>query len=267
MHLKRWLTGSIAAPVLIWLIGFGPRWAFYAFLCLASLLGLIEFYRITAPGLSKWLQACIYALTVLFFFLVARGSAFLAQGLIPFLAFVPMAFFMFTYAGGPSASSGNLGSAVTGPIYIALPLSLLLWIDRYPEGNMWIFFVLAVVFASDTGAFYFGRLFGDHKLYSAVSPGKTWEGAIGGLFCGICASFVFSRLIQLHRSDMNVVILAICLSVAGQIGDLTESMLKRSHGVKDSGRILPGHGGILDRIDGLLFAIPVMHGYLWLFMR
>lgn len=267
MHLKRWITGIIAAPVLIWLIGIGPRWAFYSTLCLVSIVGLMEFYGMTSPRLPKSLQCCIYAITLLFFFLVGRGSSFLAQGLIPFFAFVPMAFFMFTYAGDPERSSGNLGNAVAGPIYITLPLSLLLWIDRYPEGSIWIFFVLAVVFASDTGAFYFGRLFGDHKLYKAVSPGKTWEGAIGGLLSGICASFVFSRLIQLHRSDLSVAILAVCLSVAGQIGDLAESMLKRSHGVKDSGHILPGHGGILDRIDGLLFAIPVMHGYLWLFMR
>jgi len=154
-----------------------------------------------------------------------------------------------------------------GPIYITLPLALLLWIDRSPAGNMWIFFVLAVVFASDTGAFYFGRFFGTHKMYKAVSPGKTWEGAIGGLFSSIVASFVFSRLVQLHHGNLSIAILAICLSLAEQIGDLAESMLKRSHGVKDSGRILPGHGGILDRIDGLLFAIPIMHGYLWFSMR
>jgi phosphatidate cytidylyltransferase len=140
---------------------------------------------------------------------------------------------------------------------------MLLHIDRYyPKGSIWIFFLLAVIFASDTGAFYAGKFFGKHKLYEAISPGKTWEGAIGGLLSSLIIAFFFLKIIPLHRLDINILILAASLSVAGQIGDLSESMLKRNYGVKDSGHILPGHGGILDRIDGLLFCIPVLYVYL-----
>jgi phosphatidate cytidylyltransferase len=263
MHLKRWLTAIIAIPILIWLIGPGPRWAFYGVVYLVSMVGLMEFYKMTAPELPNSLQICIHALTLLVFFLFKKGSLFLVLGVFPLLAFFPMVFFMLTFGHSPHGGAKNLGSAVMGPIYITLPLALLLWIDRAPAGNLWIFFMLAVVFASDTGAFYFGKLFGSHKMYRAVSPGKTWEGAVGGLASSITASFVFSRLVQLNQSDVNIVILAVCLSLAEQCGDLAESMLKRIHGVKDSGRILPGHGGILDRIDGLLFAIPIIYGYLW----
>jgi len=123
-----------------------------------------------------------------------------------------------------------------------------------------------VIFASDTGAFYFGRLFGAHKLYEAISPGKTWEGAVGGLFSSVIAAALFLRLVRLQPLNLEVLILAFVLSVSGQVGDLTESMLKRNHGVKDSGHLLPGHGGILDRIDGLLFAIPILYVYLYLWI-
>jgi phosphatidate cytidylyltransferase len=144
--------------------------------------------------------------------------------------------------------------------YICLPLSLLVFIDRHPAGNVWIFFLLAVIFASDTGAFYFGRFFGRHKLYPSVSPGKTWEGAVGGLISSLFIALIFFRIFAAFGA--GILILAGILSIAGQIGDLVESMLKRSCGVKDSGKLLPGHGGFLDRLDGMIFALPVLYIYL-----
>lgn len=147
-------------------------------------------------------------------------------------------------------------------VYISLPLCLLVIIDRFPKGNLWIFFLLSVVFCSDTGAFYFGKVFGKHKLYPAVSPGKTWEGAIGGLMSSLAGAVLFFLFLPIRSFDARILILASALSVSGQIGDLAESMLKRQYGVKDSGKILPGHGGLLDRIDGLLFAVPLLFVYL-----
>ena len=152
--------------------------------------------------------------------------------------------------------------AVFAPVYICLPLCLLVIIDRFPQGKLWIFFLLSVIFLSDTGAFYFGRTFGKHKLYASVSPGKTWEGAFGGLFCSLLAAFLFPHFLQSFSFTWTLIGLAGGLSIAGQIGDLAESMLKRRYEVKDSGSLLPGHGGLLDRIDGLLFAIPIMYVYL-----
>jgi phosphatidate cytidylyltransferase len=114
---------------------------------------------------------------------------------------------------------------------------------------------------SDTGAFYFGRVFGRHKLYPSISPGKTWEGALGGLLCSLVPVLLFShsRFSSICEIDLFYLCFAACLSIFGQIGDLAESMVKRAYGVKDSGGILPGHGGILDRIDGVLFSIPVLY--------
>jgi phosphatidate cytidylyltransferase len=173
-----------------------------------------------------------------------------------------MTFFMFTYHRAEHRSTEVLGKAALGPLYIALPLVMLVIIDRFPRGNIWIFFLLIVIFACDTGAFYAGRTLGRHKLHPLVSPGKTWEGSVGGLLAGLLAAYVFSRFSNLIVFDLRVFFLAAGLSVCGQIGDLAESMLKRNHGVKDSGGILPGHGGILDRIDAHLFAIPVLFVFL-----
>jgi phosphatidate cytidylyltransferase len=135
---------------------------------------------------------------------------------------------------------------------------------HYPggKGYIWVFFLLVVVFANDTGAFYLGKLFGKHRLYEAMSPGKTWEGAIGGGLCSVLAAFWFLRIIPLHPLDLSILGLVFFTSIVAPIGDLAESMMKRAHGVKDSGKILPGHGGILDRVDGLLFAIPGLYLFL-----
>jgi phosphatidate cytidylyltransferase len=262
MHLKRWLTGIIALPILIYLIGFGQRWIFYLLIYLVSLAGLFEFYKMTAsdlPGSVKWSG---YLLSFVLFLFIYEGDIYYLLGVIPILAFVPMTLFMLSAHSMGRQSTEDIGKALLGPVYVCLPLSMLIMIDRYPQGNIWIFFLLAVIFASDTGAFYCGRLFGKHKLYEAISPGKTWEGAVGGVISSVIVALWFLHVLRLHRIDTGILAVVMGLSVIGQIGDLSESMLKRSYGVKDSSRILPGHGGILDRIDGLLFAIPVFYMYL-----
>ena len=263
MHLKRWLTGIIAVPILIFLISYQLRWPFYTLLYFASLAGLIEFYRMIDPELPRFVRCSGYSLVLLLFVVIFIRQILLVPIVIVLWAFIPMAFYMFTRRTPSQQWTAGIGKAVLGPLYVGIPLAMLMHIDRYyPKGSIWIFFLLTVIFASDTGAFYCGKLFGRHKLYEAISPGKTWEGAVGGVLSSIIVAFAFLRIIPLHRLDISILILTASLSVAGQIGDLTESMLKRNHGVKDSGRILPGHGGILDRIDGLLFCIPVFFVYL-----
>jgi phosphatidate cytidylyltransferase len=267
MHLKRWLTGIIAVPILIFLISCKLRWPFYTLLYLASLAGLIEFYRMTDSELPRFIRWSSYFLALLLFVVIFVRQILFVPIVIVLWAFVPMAFYMFTRRTSNQQWTSDMGQAVLGPLYVCIPLAILLQIDRYyPKGSIWVFFLLTVIFSSDTGAFYCGKFFGRHKLYEAISPGKTWEGAVGGLLSSIIVAYVFLRIIPLHRLDIHILILAASLSVAGQIGDLTESMLKRNHGVKDSGRILPGHGGILDRIDGLLFCIPVLYVYLSFFV-
>lgn len=261
-HLNRWLTAIIAVPVLIYIIGFGPRWLFHILVFLAGIIGQFEFYRITAPDLPKVIQAAGALLTLWLYVSLSLGQVFILPAIVLFWIMVPMALVMFSYRTAAGRSMQFLVSAVMAPLYCALPLALLIMVDRFPRGNLWIFFLLAVIFLGDTGAYYSGRLLGKHKLYPAVSPGKTWEGAIGALFTSLVAALVFFLFIDLYPWGPAVVGLTAALSIAGQIGDLAESVIKRTHGVKDSGGILPGHGGILDRIDGLLFSIPILYIYL-----
>jgi phosphatidate cytidylyltransferase len=248
------------------LIGPGPRWLFYSLLLLASLVGLLEFYKVTSPDLPQAVRWCNGFLTAGLFATLWQRQVLLAFPLIVLWALAPMVFFMLGRTAPKKEWTSEIAKATLGPVYVVLPLALLVMIDLLPTGNLWIFYLLTVVFTTDTGAFYFGRLFGKHRLHEAISPNKTWEGALGGLMTAIIAALFFLKLTGLHRLDGSILVLTPIMSIAGQVGDLLESMLKRNHGIKDSGLILPGHGGLLDRIDGLLFAIPVLFIYLSLYV-
>ena len=261
-HLNRWLTAMIAIPILVYVIGFGPRWLLHLLLFLAALLGHFEFYRIACPELPWIFQGATALLTLWLFLSLSMGQVFILPAIVLFWAMASMALFMFRFRSGEGHSVDLLGKAIFAPIYTCLPLSLLIMVDKFPRGNLWIFFLLAVIFSGDTGAFYVGRLLGKNKLYPSVSPGKTWEGAFGGLLFSLWAGLLFSQFFRLYRWGFSIILITVCLSIASQIGDLSESMLKRTYGVKDSGGILPGHGGILDRVDGLLFSIPVLYIFL-----
>ena len=138
-----------------------------------------------------------------------------------------------------------------GPIYIAPAILALLWLRGLPDGLRWVAFLAAVVWSGDIGAYLVGRLVGGPRLAPSISPGKTWSGAAGGTACAVLAGV-------LAASGHAVAALpALVLSLAAQAGDLLESALKRHFGVKDSGRIIPGHGGLLDRLDGVLTAAPL----------
>lgn len=144
-----------------------------------------------------------------------------------------------------------------------LGFGLLLLRNAPRDGLIAIVFLFAVVWGADIGAYAFGRLFGGRKLWPAVSPGKTWSGAVGGLIVGVVAGWLVARLAGLH-AGRGIVIVSFLLAVAAEAGDLFESWVKRQFGAKDSGTLIPGHGGLLDRVDGLVFAggLAVILGWL-----
>jgi phosphatidate cytidylyltransferase len=127
------------------------------------------------------------------------------------------------------------------------------------EGLKYIFYTLFVIWATDTGAYFIGRAMGKRKLWPEISPNKTIEGAIGGIVCAVVVAVVYNVFQEVTSSTAVLICVTIVVSVFGQIGDLVESAFKRHYGVKDSGKILPGHGGILDRLDSLLFVLPLLH--------
>ncbi len=148
--------------------------------------------------------------------------------------------------------------AILGVLYIFLFLSYLIILYTGPNGKAWIFFVLIVLWCSDTGAYAVGRTIGRHKLSPLVSPNKTVEGAVGGAGCGLAAALILNMALLTTLSLGQAAALGLVISLAGQVGDLCESALKRHFGCKDSGGMLPGHGGMLDRLDSLLFAAPLL---------
>lgn len=160
----------------------------------------------------------------------------------------------------------DCATVIFGYLYLSLLLGHLVLLRALPLGREWIFTVFLIVMLSDTIAYFVGSAIGKHRLYPAISPKKSIEGAIGGLIGGVVGAllarfFWFPDLAWFFAGGIGVV-----LGAAGQIGDLFESMLKRSYGVKDSGRIIPGHGGLLDRLDSLIFAFPPAY-YLALWLQ
>jgi len=158
--------------------------------------------------------------------------------------------------------AGLRSCAITwlGISYVGI-LAHFAWLRHLPDGSYWITFVIAVGMASDTGAYFAGRAFGRRKLLPRVSPNKTIEGAVGNLLAGVVVGALGQILVFPDERLWEMVILAVLLAAVGQVGDLCESLIKRAFGAKESGNIFPGHGGVLDRIDSLLFPVAILYYY------
>lgn len=151
----------------------------------------------------------------------------------------------------------DVGFLLLATIYVGMGFYYL--IETRENGLHYVLFVLIVIWATDTGAIFAGKYFGKHKLWPEISPKKTIEGSIGGVFSAVGFGVIFQMFFPVHPSVWIVLLVSILISIFGQVGDLVESAIKRKYAVKDSGNILPGHGGILDRFDSLLFVLPLLH--------
>ena len=168
--------------------------------------------------------------------------------------------FLFTFKELRSASS-DLSLLFMGFLYVPILLAHLQMMRGLPYGQQWVFLLMVIVMAGDTGAFYVGTSFGRRKLYPVVSPNKSVEGAVGGLAGSLVGAIIAKYTFFPQLTLADAVVTALILGILGQLGDLFESFLKRSFGVKDSGTIFPGHGGVLDRLDSILFAAPAAYYY------
>jgi phosphatidate cytidylyltransferase len=258
----RLLTAVVVAPLLLVLLYLGPAWGWFALLFAASGIGAAELFRMTHPG-DRIAQAVGVVLTLLVSGGIWRFEDD-ARALIVLGTFLPVAAILLALArlGDMSTAALRMASTVFGPMWIGL-LTLLALIRRgHDEGAGWVLMTIMFAWLADTGGYFAGRFFGRRKLYEAVSPKKTVEGffgAIGGAVLGaLLAHFGYLPSVPL----VDGVALAILAGVLGQLGDLGESLLKRSTGVKDSGGIVPGHGGILDRVDALFVTSSVVYAYL-----
>lgn len=265
MKYAREITTLVALPFIIWVIGWGHPAAFNVTIGVVAALALYEFLIM---GRKKGYDIPIVLCIAIMAFIIA---AFVLEhvsveiGMYAALLIIPA-----SYVFGKASLDEALPSsavAVLATMYVGmLGGSLVRLRNDFPEGPKLVFFLLIVVWIGDAGAYYVGRQFGKHKLSPRISPKKTIEGLMGGITTSIIAAVVISMTFFPEMKLVHAIITGIILSASGVVGDLAESMWKRSAAVKDSGTLIPGHGGFLDRFDSIFFTAPILYVY-WAFLH
>jgi phosphatidate cytidylyltransferase len=270
--MKRILTAAVALPVLLYTVWSEIPYFFVALATVAVFLALREFYKIA------WKVECRVdpiighpaALLVVLCFVLNRPVYIPA--ILSALAIAALALAL-SRPDKLDRSLASVSATVFGVVYVGLLAGYLIGVRMIQDapgtsrlGPKLLTMFFALVMMTDTGAYYAGRTFGRHKLAPRISPGKTVEGSAGGFFAAmitgpLCHLIFFPEIPIAHAAALGALI-----GILGQVGDLAESMLKRGAGVKDSGNLLPGHGGMLDRVDSILFCAPVVYYYSWLFL-
>lgn len=272
--LKRSFTGLLYICIIIGAIYGGFFW-FWALTVLFGVLGINEFNRISNKGHYSNTTALLDIFGSII--LISAGSIITAKGSLPgFLGTWDLSTFLFCYLIYLLArlvaqlyvqdgdALAHFAHSFMGQLYVAFPMSLLAWLYNLTS-PVFVLSVFILIWLSDTGAFCVGSLLGRHKLFERISPKKSWEGFFGGLLFCLVASVVFPLCAPESFVGLNfwrMLGLGAVVCVFGTWGDLVESLIKRTLGVKDSGNILPGHGGILDRIDSLLLVVPAVMAYM-----
>lgn len=257
----RLATAAVALPSLWLFIVYAPAWSFAAFILTVTAIGLMEYFAMAFPEhMPERVAGTVFGL------LVALGVATRDPNLwgagVSITVILGLAFPLFRHDDLDGAVR-RTGLQILGVLYVGffMPHVTLMRELGGGEGWRWVLFSLAAVFGSDSGGYFAGRAFGRHALLPQVSPKKTVEGALGALVGAVLGALLMRMLVHPTLGVGEVMILAVVLSVLAQFGDLCESALKRAFGAKDSGWIIPGHGGILDRLDSLLFPFVFTYYY------
>jgi phosphatidate cytidylyltransferase len=253
MHSKRVIVAAILVPVFYLYIMHLPAAYFLFLLVLISTTGLIEFYGMFGiEGILRYTSVFFGAALLMVFF--AARQLFVDALLLAVLAIL---FLRLMLKRDPSLAHSEAATLVLGLLYVPGLLSFQLSIVK--NGPAWIILLYAAVWSADSMAYYVGKGFGRRKLYEEISPNKTVAGAFGSVLGGVLGAAVVDGLLFHKMPFSKAVVVGAAIGVATIVGDLVESMFKRDAGVKDSSHILPGHGGVLDKIDGVTFAGPVFY--------
>ena len=253
---SRLLVAAVGLPLVLGMLWLGGWWLF-TLLAVASCVAVHEYVTVARP--MRPLAPAVYGGVLLALFGAESGGVVWLFG--GFLATFPLAFVLYVVSSTRAPTTAAIGSTVLGSAWIGPGLGCMLLLrEMHDHGRLIAFTVVLTAFAAATFAYFGGRLLGRHKLAPRLSPGKSWEGLLVGALAGVFVSFIaLYDTRDKYLSVWQAIVLGLVLVLAEVIGDLFESALKRDLEVKDTGRLLGGHGGMLDRIDGLLFAAPAAY--------
>lgn len=263
--LRRVVTTMVGIPIILAAIWWGSPWL-VILVAIAVILGVREFYHLF-KATDVALPTMLGSVWALAFVVGGQASSDLTNFLtlssgIFFVGAFVSSLWLIAFHKGPGFTQATV-YLILGPVYVGFLLShaIVLRETGAPTnfGRDWLLFALLVTFATDTGAFLTGRSIGRHKMAPGLSPNKTWEGAIGGFALAVLVSLALGQLLDLGLLRWQEALIGATVGVVSQLGDLSESTLKRVSQVKDAGSIIPGHGGILDRLDSLVLSIPAVY--------
>jgi phosphatidate cytidylyltransferase len=255
--LYRVVSAAVLLPGVLFLLYRGGYWA-AGLLGVAAAICAHEYLTITLGTLSPVAWFTVLTAVAMPFLPVAT-PAHSMQLAVALTGVVLFAGWTWHLVRSPRADAPvQIAQMLTAFVYGSGGLTSLAAVRMLPEGGWWVVAALVITWGNDTSAYFFGRFLGKHKMYPLVSPNKTWEGFAGGMVGAVAFLFVMRQFFFPALTVVDCVALGILGSILGPVGDLSESMLKRAYGVKDSGRVIPGHGGMLDRIDALIFNAPLV---------
>lgn len=282
MTATRVLTALVLGPLVVGLVWFAPTWVVAVVVAAVTLLVLHEFFalgaRIGFPGYARWTMVVAGVLFFSQWVAIESSEAridwampawswmrFLSVDLVLVVFVLGVAIAAVASRRGIAEALGSSSLSAGGLLLVAYPLAYLVVLHGSSlAGRKFVLLTLGVVWAGDSAAYFAGRAFGKHKLAPTISPNKTWEGTLANAIASALAALAFARWMDVGWPYL--VGAGLVVSAAGQLGDLLESAFKRSAGVKDSGALLPGHGGLLDRIDALILAAPAVWWYFQLLL-
>jgi phosphatidate cytidylyltransferase len=259
MLVQRLIVAILIVPVLV-LLAYSGGWVLAIAMAATLGFGAWEYYKLfSAGGYQPAALLLVGGTTV--FVLTRHAFSFQYSDLISaVILLITMAWQVFQYEKGVSTAAADFAITIAGIFYLGWLGSYLISLRDMQDGLWWILVVIPTINISDAGAYFIGSHYGRHKISHRVSPNKSWEGYFGGIISGTLGAVLLAALWNLRapliRAD-KALILSLAITILSPLGDLGESMLKRSVGAKDSSRLLPGHGGIMDRIDSWLWAAPI----------
>ena len=255
---KRALSTVVLLPVFVWAVVYAPAWVFIVMVCAVAGLGqweFLEMFRRSGVPVGSAVS-------------IVGGAAVTASFAMPGLAPIALTLVVLgvlasglPVRGGAPAAWQPAAIGVAGVVYVSWLIGHALSLRQLPAGLDWVLLLVWVTWVGETTAYAVGSTLGRHKLAPTISPGKTIEGAVGQLVISPIAALVVQPWFGPSLGTLEAIGIGLMLGIVGQVGDLVESALKRSLGTKDTGHVIPGHGGVLDRIDGLLFNTPVLFYY------